>query len=117
GQGGGGRVGDRVAVGGGRAGARGGGGAAAAKPVARADRGATHRTEADRNDLGSRGHFGEPLEELAGLRLAARVHVLPDVEAVAADRRDRPAGAEQRKPPPHRGPGSTPPPRFSTPLP
>src|SRR5262249_14254948 len=65
--------------------------------------GAAHGAKADRNDLGGRGDFGEPLEELIGLRLAARVHVLPDVEAVSADRRDRPAGADQRDAPLHRG--------------
>src|SRR5262249_6470100 len=74
------------------------------EPVERADRRAAHGAKLYRHDLGGLGDLGKPPEELVGLRLAARVHVLPDVEAVAADGRDRPAGADPRDPPPHPGP-------------
>src|SRR5436853_1728997 len=87
------------------------------QPIARPDRRAPHRAEANRNDLGGLGDLREPREELVGLRLAARVHVLPEVEAPAADRRDRPAGADERDAPLHLGRASTSAACFSTAVP
>src|SRR5882672_5579295 len=87
------------------------------EPVARADRRASHGAESNGDDLGGLGRLREPLEELVGLRLAARVHVLPEVQAPAADRRDRPAGADQRDPALHLGRASTSAACFSTTVP
>src|SRR5262249_20569469 len=113
----GGAVGDHDSVGRRGAGDRVVDGAVEGEPVAGPDGGAAHGAETDRDDLGGRGHFGEPLEEFVRLRLAARVHVLPDIEAVAPDRRDRAAGADQRDPPLHRGRASTSAACFSTDVP
>src|SRR4029077_16196950 len=45
---------------------------------------------------GGLGDLREALEQLVGLGLAARVHVLPEVETPAADRGDRAARADER---------------------
>src|SRR5262249_61224378 len=84
------------------------------EPVGGADGSAADGAEAYRDDLGGGRHLGKAHEQLVGLGLAGRVHVLPDVEAVAADRRDRAAGAAHPHTPLHRRRASPSPPAFST---
>lgn len=63
------------------------------EPVLRADGRAPDRAMTHRHHVGDAGELGDSGDQLVGLELLRVIHVLPDVERVASDRRDRPARA------------------------